>query len=710
MRPKLRGDTLYVPTSEGVYLRNNRSVLTIPGKQVYQWVERLAPYLDGSHTLIELTDGLSADRQQMVHQLVELLAEKEFIKDVSDDRPHTLSPAELHAYASEIAFIDYFCDSAAHRFQSFRERRIVAVGSGLTLTALVQANLHVGVRNVHVLITPECATEQGRHWEYLEVARRRDPDQCLTEETVTGWDGDEEAVRAALEPFDAVLHVSDRPMLARARMLDRVCLAEGKVFIQAVVVGDHAWVGPLASPDEPAKSVGWESAWRRLQATRTGSAAQRRAVAFVDDPAAPVSELLTAPTAALVANQCSFEVFKHLTGIPSVETRSRMLDVDLEALQTQSHRFVPHPSGLALRRAAEPSAEAFVDSIRLLERGAPLDEEAFSQQVPACFDDALGLFTSVDEGDWHQLPLHLSRIAISNPALLPDPGDPITAVGVGTYLGMARRRAMQRACEIYAASIVDERRFVHANGEGARVWGTPPGPLVWGYELTRNQPRLVPAASVFPTLRGLVPSAATAPWIASGFSWAEALAKALVSVCQTLTVAELDSGGGPFPRVDLEAVPLDEQGARYWRILQATGVPVAAYEVTGALEVPSFAFCVGDHTVAWSTEVDARDALRVGLEQTLAYEQARANNQPAYAPGKVFDLPQRSRGSQVTAPQVNPAINGSAGWSDRQRWLTDALARHGQRVVAVPLDHDPAVTDILPYIVNLVVEPCGPAA
>lgn len=691
MRPKLRDDTLYVPISDGVYLKNNRGVLRIPGKQVYQWVDRLAPHLDGTHTLDELTDGLSADRQQMVAQLVELLADNGFVKDVTDDRPHTLSPAETRAYAAEIAFIDYFCDSAAHRFQTFRQARIAVVGSGLTLTALVAATLHVGVHDVHVLVTGECPTDRQRHQEHLRAARQRDPDQRLIEQAVAGWDGDDEAVRAALEPFDAVVHVCDRPMLARARMLDRVCRAEGTVLVQAVVLGDHAWIGPLASPDE---AGGWESAWRRLQATRTGSAA-RRAFVFADDPAAPVSELLAEPTAAIVANHLSFALFKHLAGVPATETQARMLDVDLETLATRSHQFLPHPACLPLDRTAQPSAEAFLDRIRRLERGAPLDEEDFSQRAPACIDEALGLLTSVDEQDWQQLPLHVSRVEVSNPALLPQPGEPITAVGTGTDLGEARRRAAQRACELYAASVADERRLVQANGEGAQVWG---------YDLAERQPRLVPAASVFPTLRGLAPSPDSAPWLASGLSWAEALTRALVSVCERLTVTELQTtDGGLFPRVDLDAALLDEQGARYRRILRTAGATVDVYEVTGTLAVPTFAFCVGDETVAYRSDVDPQAALRLGLEQTVAYEQARANRQPAYAPPKVADLPHRSRGS--TQIQTLPQPGGSVAWSDRQRLLCDALSRHGRRVVAVPLDHDPAVADVLPYLVNLVVEP-----
>ncbi len=696
MRPKLRGDTKYVPTPDGVYLQNNRRVLRIPGKQVYQWVDRLAPYLDGNHSLAELTGGLSADRAEMVDQLVEMLAGAGFVKDVEADCSHTLSPAETDAYAPEIAFIDYFCDSAAARFQTFRHTRVAAVGSGQTLVALVAANLAVGLRNVDALVTGECPTDLDRRRQHLESARQRDPDQALSVQTVTGWDGDEDTARAALDPFDAVVHVSDRPMLSRARMLDRVCRAEGKVLVQVVIVGDQAWIGPLTGSDDD-HAVGWESAWRRLQATRTGPAAGRHRFAFTDDPTAPVSQYLAPPTAALVANHASFEVFKHLTGVSVAETRGQLLRVDLETLHTTAHRFQPHPTCLpvAQNAALHPAVsnrEGLAETVDRLARSEPTDEQVFSHQVRDCFDSELGLFTFIDEADFQQLPLNVCRVTISNPALLAEPHESVTAVGVGTDAGMARRRAAQRACELYAAGVVDERRVISGHGQGAQVWG---------YDLGEQRPRLVAAAPVFPTLRGLVPSLASAPWLASGFGWAEAVATTLASVCQQLTVAGLDLGGEPFPLIDLDAGVLDEQGARYAQILRTWGIRVAVYDVTGTLQIPTFAFCVGNETVAYQTNVDVRDALRCGLEQTVAHEQARAHHQPDYAPPHVADLPHRARGVRLTPPQ--PRSPGD--WAHQQRRLCDALMQQGRRVVVVPLDHDPAVTDVLPHIVNLVVEP-----
>lgn len=55
MRPKLKQDTFYMPIADGVFFRNNQGSLKMKGKVVYRWVENLVPYLNGQHTLEEIT-------------------------------------------------------------------------------------------------------------------------------------------------------------------------------------------------------------------------------------------------------------------------------------------------------------------------------------------------------------------------------------------------------------------------------------------------------------------------------------------------------------------------------------------------------------------------------------------------------------------------------------------------------------------------------
>src|SRR5436190_11192201 len=217
MQPKLKGDTFFIPVPDGIYFRNNQGSLKIKGKVVYRWIESLAPYLNGEHTLAKITAGLDSEKQAMVTDLVNTLLTNGFLKDLSQDLPHHLSPTERETYAAEIAFIDSFCDSAAARFERLREHQVLLIGSGLTLTGLVHASLKSGLRQVAVITTPECETNTRRHQEYLDLFHKGDPRQTLTEIDAPG-DNEHAAWVAVLQPFDTIIHVSDQPMLARASM------------------------------------------------------------------------------------------------------------------------------------------------------------------------------------------------------------------------------------------------------------------------------------------------------------------------------------------------------------------------------------------------------------------------------------------------------------------------------------------------------------
>src|SRR5437660_2887468 len=146
MRAKIKGDTFYVPVSEGIYFRNNQGAFVLKGKVVHRWFERLIPYLDGQYMLEEIVQGLPAEKRTMIEDLVRILVHKGFLKNVASDLPHQLRETEQRLYASEIAFIDAFTDSAAHRFEQYRNSRILLIGSGLTFTGVVHALLRSGVR------------------------------------------------------------------------------------------------------------------------------------------------------------------------------------------------------------------------------------------------------------------------------------------------------------------------------------------------------------------------------------------------------------------------------------------------------------------------------------------------------------------------------------------------------------------------------------
>src|SRR5262249_42370157 len=163
--------------------------------------------------------------------LINTLLKQGFLKDLSQDLLHHLSQTEREAYAAEIAFIDSFCDSAASRFERFRERQVLLIGSGLTLTGLVHASLKSGLRQVAVITGSDFNPKPRRHQEYLDLFHEGDPRQTLREIASPAWDNEAE-VLAVLQPFDTIMHVSDRPMLARASLLNRLSVTHKKNLIQ----------------------------------------------------------------------------------------------------------------------------------------------------------------------------------------------------------------------------------------------------------------------------------------------------------------------------------------------------------------------------------------------------------------------------------------------------------------------------------------------
>ncbi|HEU5230493.1 MAG TPA: TOMM precursor leader peptide-binding protein [Ktedonobacteraceae bacterium] len=735
MRPKLKGDTFYIPIPDGVYIRNNQKTFKIKGKVVYRWLERLAPYLDGQYTLEEITTGLSAEKQAMIDDLISLLSHNGFIKDVSSDRSHTLSKAEERLYANEIAFIDSFVDSAAYRFEQFRECNMLLIGSGLTFTALVRAGLRAGVRQLSVCQSEESSSDWHHYHDYLQRQNQQGARQELQPVVAPAWE-DEESVAAFLLGFDAVISVSDRPQLNQARLLNHLCKAQKKPFIQALVIDDHAWIGPLIYPESDGC---WECGWHRLLTNLPNPAEQ---LAHYLWPQAS-SRFIALPTAAVVANTLVFELFKHLTGIQHLETAKRMLVIDLETLQTESHPFLPHP----YCQSCNPSAlsrSPMHEIMRELEQGEPIDLEAFSQQMAACFDNQLGLLSSLTEENFVQMPLNISRATISNPALLsiggyqhahgwpvannekivavPSPGktgcvndamlktlqEPLTTIGVGPSVHIARQRATLRGCELYAASVIEHRYLLKL--EGSKVtqpavqaeWLTTTllpeenDLWVWAWDLCQEHACLVPALLVYPGLQGLVPGEKTTLGLASGLTWSQAVSRALLKLCKELTLLHIPSAREPFPHIDLMALPLDDEGARYRHMLELTKTLPQVYDVTGPLGVPTFAFCLDTTTITYATHLSPFKAIRTGLEQVVQQYQAQVNRQPAYALPAVPTLPAKLQGHELQSLTYQNSLDPSV----EQSYLQRILVEQGWQPIVVPLHGDPVLTHIMPYIVH----------
>jgi hypothetical protein len=735
-RLALRPDVYWAETPGGVAMLTHRGPVSFTGPAVHRLIEGLAPYLDGRFTLTELTADLSEQRRVAVQKLIGALLERDVLRELP---PHTPAAAGHHPatddhhdpdeYARESAFVGYFRDDGAGAFEAYRRSPALIVGDGDDLlTAVALASLRSGLARVAVA----GAGDRGADLTRLAEHARRDPRQRLSlhrlDEKDRGLDkadrGEETEEYGAtvgdlLDRDDyadvrIVIHVSAD--LRRARALDRLCAGRRIHLAQAIRRGDRVWLGPIGPV--PAAGPSLTSGWRRLAALRP---------AGVDGEPGPASGTPAAggrAVLAVVANQLVHGVLRSVTGLAGqapLDTldggaaggagragarRGQMTVIEAATLRGSTHDFVPHPFGAP---AVAATAARFLDRVEELDCGAPLDTEAFSRRAARLADDRAGVFGRPAEGELAQLPLRICQIEVSDPVGLLDRRDAAgpAVTGAGLDFATARLRAALRAFAGYASLMVDPRRLVDGDGRALLGPGDDPdaaldalrsGRLcghVWGYRLADRRPYPVPATMVFPALRGRPwPPPATA---VAAYSWRAAVEAALLVYCGRLTVGEIAGATAAFPRLDLPATGLDDAGRRYMSILTAIGGTTDVYDVTGALGIPT-AVCCRDGTPAGcaSGRSLAEAAGKALLQAVLGYQMTR-EAQPGGALSAVAELPRRLRdlhGDTVAPGGEDPPLD-LAG-------IGAALAGLGHHPLVVPLDHDPEVSAVMPYIATVV--------
>lgn len=445
MRLKVKRDTFFLPDpNRGVYFRNNISSFRMEGSTIGQWIEKLVPMFNGDYTLRDLTEGLPGPYRDRVFEIAEVLYQNGFVRDVSQDRPHQLADQVLKKHASQIEFLDSFGDSGAYRFQAYRQVKVLAVGSGPFFVSLVSALIESGLPKFHTLITDLVPTNRRRLMELVAHARKTDPEVAVEEvalqkEGINSW-------REIVQPFDAILYVSQEGDVEELRVLQTVCREEKKVFLPAICLQQVGLAGPLVHPDSKAC---WESAWRRIHQS-----------VLSKDQQFPT---FSSPAGAMLANVIVFELFKETTGVNESEQNNRFFLLDLETLEGNWHSYMPHP--LVTGRAA---AEWVQDFDLWLEQKSSRGEPGrlflcFSQLTSA----ESGIFHIWEEGDLTQLPLAQCRVQAVDPlsegpaGLLPD------IVCTGLTHEEARREAGLTGIEAYVSRTV-----------GLLVTALPPHPEV----------------------------------------------------------------------------------------------------------------------------------------------------------------------------------------------------------------------------------------
>ncbi|WP_433125505.1 YcaO-like family protein [Micromonospora sp. CA-240977] len=331
--------------------------------------------------------------------------------------------------------------------------------------------------------------------------------------------------------------------------------------------------------------------------------------------------------------------------------------VHAESLVTTAVRVLPQ---LRAAPAEVGGPDDAVATVRRLRAAPPVGAEDLDRRVAACIDPTVGIFRAVSERNFAQSPLHVTEIDVAAPS-----GRLLVRAAAPRYAD-ARRAAALRALAGFAVRAVDAQRF-------------GPGGTIWGVRLPGGEPVQVPAALVFKTCGADLPVG-----VAAACSWSQALQAALLSHVVADARHRLATR-----RVDPAArdLDLDQAGpaARALWTLAGTGGRLRVLDVTGALGVPVVAVTCGADVVGCAAGVDQPAAARDALAQALLRAQSAWHGDPRYASTPVDVLAADAR-----AADPEPTS------------LVDAFRRQGTTPVVVPLDHDPAVHALLPYVLRVV--------
>lgn len=388
MRLKVKRDTFFLPeANSGVFFRNNVSSFRMEGSMIDRWVEKLIPMFNGENTLESLTNGLPGPYRDRVYEIAETLYQNGFVKDVSLDKPYQLTEQVLKKYASQIEFIDSFVESAAFRFQTYRQAKALAVGSGDMFVSLVSALLDSGLPKFQTLITDRNKTNLNRLQELVAHARTTDTEVEVEEISRGSW-------REIVEPFDYILYVSQEGNVEMLKLLHKICREENKVFIPALCLQQIGLAGPFVLPNS---DHCWESAWRRLH--RSELYKENRITNF------------STTAGAMLANLIVFELFKNITGVTERKQNNQTFLLNLETMEGNWNHFHPHPfvTGHIVARLVD-------------DYGARIQRDLDREETGKLFlffnkltSEVTGIFHTWDEGDLLQLPLAQCRVQPTDP-------------------------------------------------------------------------------------------------------------------------------------------------------------------------------------------------------------------------------------------------------------------------------------------------------
>jgi bacteriocin biosynthesis cyclodehydratase domain-containing protein len=723
MRLKLKSDTFFIPMGESIYLRNNEKSLAIKGKTLANWLERLTPALDGQHDLTDICQTIPENKRTLLEQFLLTLVEHGYLKDTTNDITHNLSVETVAIYGPAITFIDSHTDSGAYRFQRFLTTPVLAIASGECLLALAHALLETGNRAISLLDTGEETTSYGRLQELLSVLQERDPDVQLTLLNNALWHNQDD-LRSLCASTSTVLYFSTEQATEHVARLAGYCRTTGVSFLPAIALQNEIHIGPYQHAD----SAGcWQCYWRRYQAARGLPA--YTAEGQIMNPVVTGAAHTGKPAIGIVANMLAFEFFKHGTHVRKNTLEDMVRVLELERLQIVKHQLFPHPQCTlcAPQASSQPGCLAVVEDVTRLLQTTDIHQD--EPQIEKFIDSNSGIFTQINDMDYHQLPLIRSQIEVPLASLTAYALPVIKAAGLDYK--EVQMRMMRQATARYLESLADARPTCRGTYQQFQKEAVSPVALsgwlhhspqinkaelawVWGVQITPSfdfTPLLLPGAAITPYSYWnrqhndllFQPEAGITSVTAS---WQRGLAEGIAELSLTLVQApETDQPGIPLEAlIAREAYSYDPLCAAYLAMLDTLNVRAMLLDCAVIAGIPCVALYVNERYIGLSAHWNTICAVRQALERAVLVIQIERTP----GPGERNEFPQESKATEAqilkgisVSTRLRPSLAEENNYTTA--WQSLATCLRGQRwdIVVAPLPNDATLERLLPCALRL---------
>jgi hypothetical protein len=146
MQPRLRATVRALPTSDGVLFRMGDDFLPITGRQTFEFVRRLTPYLDGRWTLRALTHAAPAAQRPLLRSLLRALRDGGMVYDATREivGPDAVTPG-LQPFAPRVETLS---SRPGRALAAIARTRVLVLGSHAMSHAALAALGELGLRGV----------------------------------------------------------------------------------------------------------------------------------------------------------------------------------------------------------------------------------------------------------------------------------------------------------------------------------------------------------------------------------------------------------------------------------------------------------------------------------------------------------------------------------------------------------------------------------